>query len=592
MKTSLKLIVTIVFAVVFAAFAEGMLARADFEGIDAIIKQLDELAPPQKLVLTLDDCIAIAIANNPDLKVKQYILNSVQGDEMIDRARFFSHWDVIGNFGRSQGSLLKTYYTTYNPRPVTSLGGLETSSYSATSGASGETDLSDLAAQYGISDISSLLSMIPPEFQSMIPQEMLRPQGGPEGQGDDAGAGRSAEQIPGIDMDELNALLDQMEDFLNYFNQSASASQRTVVNNELAIRYSRRLIEWGRDSSSSVQIRRNRRLAIYNYQQKLRDVISSVRSGFFIIILKKQQIETRQKLLQEYEEKLWKLRKRFEIAKDVPRIDVLTAELDVLNEKSRINTLRSELVGNKLELLNILDLSLGVEVDFAGEIPSFNYNLKDIVRLTKENGFHIAYLTEEYKESLNEFNQLAWDYKPILSGRMGWENHNLAAGLTLNNSNQTYGLDLGVAGYTNVPAGTSSFSSSGADHNYSLSIGVAWNLYDNMERGGVTLKYVEKLNQTRAELNAEINKEELEARKAYQNLLDAVEQLKIQIEIVENSKQRLDITRKLREYGKVNEFQLDSLRNTFFSDQERLFSIQENVITAQENLRRIMGVFY
>jgi outer membrane protein TolC len=584
-----KLIVSIATVVALIVFSGGMLARADFEGIDRIIDRLDALKPPRMIVLTLDDCIAIAMENNHELLEKQFILNSVQGDEMIDKSRFFSHVDVMGSFSRSEGTLLKTYYPSYNPQVVASLGSIDTRPSTSSTTSTGSTDLASLAAQYGISDISSLMSMVPSQYQSVLTGLM-------GGQGANAStlnsAGKvTAQQITDINLDELAEMLQQLQDTMDYFNSLvSSASERSSSDSELAIRYSRRILEWGRDSSSSVQIRKNRRLAIYNYQQKLREVVTNVRTTFFLILLKKEQIETRQKLLQEYEEKLWKLNKRFEVAKDVQRIDVLTAELDVLNEEDRINSLKSELMQDKLDLLNVLNLSLGVDVDFVGEISTFDYTPDDVVRLTKENSFYMTYLREEYDESEQQFKQLAWDYKPILSGKIGIENQPMALGLSLNNSDQTYGLDLGVAGYTNVPAGSS--SSSSKENNYSLSLGVQWNLYDNMERGGVTKKNLEKLNETHEELKAEESQEELDARKAYQKLLEAAESLKIARDIVENSKKRLEITRKLREYGKVNEFQLDSLRNTFFSDQENYFSAQENLIKAQEDIRGLMGIFF
>ena len=46
--------------------------------------------------------------------------------------------------------------------------------------------------------------------------------------------------------------------------------------------------------------------------------------------------------------------------------------------------------------------------------------------------------------------------------------------------------------------------------------------------------------------------------------------------------QRLDITRKLREYNKTDDYQVDQRRNHFFAQQEKYFTEQENVIVAQE----------
>ncbi|HPN93837.1 MAG TPA: TolC family protein [bacterium] len=604
MKKILSLFFLFVFSISTAAFCLEVSKSKDArgEGIDTLIGRLEKIIPPPPITLTLDDCVEIALLNNPELKIKQSILNSVDGDQMIDRSRFFSHVDIIGNFGRSQGSLLKSYYPSHNPMAVTPLGGLDSGGYSSGS-SSGSSDISSLAAQFGVSDISSLMSSIPAEYQQLAEQYLsgaFRP-----------ALNRDADQVipefPDFDPEQLQALIDALAqvdpeqitglinsiESLNNLLASTSSSDRTTLNNEIAVKYSRRLLEWGRDSSSSAQIRANRRLASHNYQQKVRDIVANVRTSFFHILLKKQQIETRQELLAAYEENLIKKQKRYDIAKDVPRIDVLTAELDVLEQKNRINSLKAALMNKELELLKLLDMPFGAKVNFKGELRDFNYSLDQIVRNTSDNSFHVAYLREELKEDEREFRELAWDYKPVLTAKAGVENHRNAVGLSLNNSNQTYGLDLGVSQHLNLPTSTSSFglSSNRTENNYTLSLGAVWNVYDNTKRKGVEKKHLEKLSQTRMEFGQALVEEEMEARKAHQTLVEAMERLKLQEDIVNVARQRLEITLKLREYGKAQDYQVDQRRNDFFSQQDKYFSEQENLIAAQENLRRIMGVF-
>jgi len=635
--------IVLITAIMVAAAAIN--TRADMEKIDELLKELDGPMPKPPVVLTINDCIDIAVENNQDLLIKLAILNSVEGDRMIDRSRFYSHVDFIGEFSRSQGSLSKTYAPSYNPQSVASLGTLDTSSYDFSSGGgSGGFDasslagvdmsqVSSLAAQYGI-DISQYLqrrapqtaadrytlssglrstqrtaSLSPEDFRELMYQHqqahgLFNTDLSPAMKR--VMANRTASSDAGEDFctsigvpagtpffDQCVDSYDNAIDSINPF--SSSSSDRLRSNNMVAVRYSQRLFEFGKDSSSSEQIRANRRLGMHNYQEKLREVISEVRTAFYTVILKKQQIETRQKLLGEYEEKLWQQQKRFEIAKDVPRIDVLTAELDVLNERNRINTLKSDLLDKRYDLLRLLDKPLDVNVQLVGDLQSLDYSIEDVVELTKEHSFHVKYLEEEYKEDLREFDELAWDYKPILSASFGYENRRTAIGLTLNNANQTYGMDLGVAQYINLPSESSTFSLSSSseesNRNYSFSSGFTWNLYDNTHRKGIKKKHLEKLNEARLDLEQQREVEELNARKAYNGLIEARERLQIQQEIVDNAHRRLEITRKLREYGKVNEYQLDTYRDNFFTQQDRLFSEQENLIKAQEQVRRVMGVF-
>lgn len=557
------------------------------------------LLPLGPTILSLDECIKLAIENNNELKMKQAILNSVDGDKMMDRSRFYSHVDFIADFSRDKGTLSKSFYPSYNPQPVSSLGSLDASSLSLSSGgsSSGGFDLSSIAG-VDINEISSLASSFGIDISQYLPRKAGTP-------AERKAAQRSAQQLT---PDEIQALLDnfqasqdqieqlaQLAEALNQLQQVNSlfgtgTTQSKKMSSSIAVRYSRRLIEWGKDSSSSVQIRANRRLAIYNYQQKLREIISEVRTTFFTILLKKQQIATREKLLGEYEEKLRQQETRFDVAQDVPKIDVLTAELDVLNEKNRINALKADLIEKKYELLQLINMPLDTNIEFSGDLEPLDTPLNEVVSLTKKNSFQITYLKEEYKEDQREFNERAWDYKPIFSGRVGIEDKRTAMGITLNNANQTYGLDIGVSEYINIPDSTS--YSARKDANYSMSLGVSWNLFDNTHRKGISKKFLEKLNETKADLEEQILIEELNARKAFNNLMEAKERLELQDQIVANAKKRLEITRKLREHGRVSEYQVDSYRDTFFSQQDRYFTEQENMISAQESLRRVMGVFY
>lgn len=575
-----------------------MVDIATDENISEELEEIQNFLPSEPKILTLDECIKLAIENNHELKMKQAILNSVDGDKMIDRSRFYSHVDIIGDFSRDQGTMSKSYFPSYNPQPVSSLGSLDASSLSlsSTGGSSnGGFDLSSIAG-VDINEISSLASSFGIDISQYLPRKAATP-------AEKRASQRSAqqqltpEQIQELlnnlngsteQLAQLAEVLNQLQQVNSLFGPTSGSAKKT--SSSVAIRYSRRLLEWGKDSSSSVQIRANRRLAIYNYQQKLREVISDVRTTFFTILLKKEQIETREKLLAEYDEKLIQQQKRFDVAQDVPKIDVLTAELDVLNEKNRINALKADLIDKKYELLQIINLPLESNIQFSGELQPLNNELKDVVDLTKKNSFQISYLSEEYKEDQREFNDRAWDYKPLFSGRVGVEGKRTAMGLTLNNSNQTYGIDMGVSEYVNIPDLSS--SNTRKDDNFTMSLGVSWNLFDNTHRKGVSKKFLEKLNETKADLDRQNEIEELNARKAYNSLMEAKERLELQLLIVENARKRLEITRKLREHGRVSEYQLDSYRDTFFSQQDRFFTEQENLITAQETLRRVMGVFY
>ena len=568
-------------------------------------------AQPPTITLTLNDCILLALENNPGLKEKLAALNKVEGDVMSDRSRFFSHWDVLASFERKDGTLNKTYYPAFNPVPVSSFGAASIGTVST--GGSGGLDIGGLSA----SDIESLTGVSTSQIASLasqygvdLSQFGLRPlpQATPAQRVAAQRALERAAQAPiVIDTplgpitisDEQQAQIQELirNSVLN--TSSESAAGRNYSENTMSIRYSRRLMEWGKDPVSEVGIRANRRLAIFNYEQELRSVLSDLRRTFYTSLLKEKQIQERFALLEAYEKKHRDLQLRYEVAQDVPMIDVLTAELDVLNERLRINTLENDLVALKLDLLKLLGQPLGANVKLDGEPPDlkqFAFSMDDIVKLTMDNSYQISYLKQELTEEERELRDISRSYKPVYSGKAGFEDKRTSLGFSINNSDNTYGLDMGIEQWGNLPSSSSASSlfstgSSSNDNNKYLGVSVSWVLDDNMKRKGITKKQLEEINEMKAQLEAQAQAEELSARNAYQDLIEAVQQLEIQEDRMNISRRRLDITRKLREFGKVQEFQLDSYRSQFFSDQDRYFEAQETVIKAQETLRKIMGVF-
>ncbi|MEW5947310.1 MAG: TolC family protein, partial [bacterium] len=587
------------------ALAALLHSQARCSEIDVLIERLDRVGageqlekiektekPPAITTYRLGDCIDSAMQANKKLIEKRSGTDAIQGQKLVDLARFRTHLEFAGAFNRQKGSMLKSFYPALNPPTSISsaggvdVGGLQLESLSASDIESltgmSAAELSSLASQFGI-DVSQFGLRRAP-----LPQDRTNP------------AGRTAQaqvcvditpvQQACVEFDEqaiASAVASSLSSSLFGISQP---SEEPVSESEFSYRLSRRLFEFGKDAASSVTVRTNMRTAIYNYEQTYREIASAVRKNFFLVLLKKDQIKTRHALLAEYEEKWEKLQKRFEIAKDVPRIDVYTAELDVLNEKLRINALETDLAVLKMELLQLMGRPIAAEfVEFEGEFQPFDYTLDEIVEITKNNSYQLAYLSGELSEEEREYREIAWDYRPDLTGKIGIENKRTALGLSLNKSGGTYGVDLGVEQFLNLPSPP--LSSTGSENHFDVEFNLNYPFHRGSEKRGIRKQQLESLNQARARLADQDEQLELTARKAYQEYLEALERVRLQGETVNISKRRLEITRVLREHGKVPEFQLDSFRNTFFLDQDRYFTEQENVIVAQENLRLVMGVF-
>jgi outer membrane protein TolC len=82
---------------------------------------------------------------------------------------------------------------------------------------------------------------------------------------------------------------------------------------------------------------------------------------------------------------------------------------------------------------------------------------------------------------------------------------------------------------------------------------------------------------------------DLRVRQAFQSMLEAEEQQRIQEKRVFIARRRLDINQYLKEKGRADEAKLEQVRDQFFTEQDDLFENQADYINRQTELRRLMG---
>lgn len=570
--------------------------------------------------LDLGECINRTLQNNPRLVELRAVRAGIEGDIRIDKSRFGDHVDMSASFARSDGSLQKDYYPTYHPQPVGSAGSASISSGGSSSTSSSSSlssseiesltgvsssEITDLAAQFGV-DLSQFgISFKPMGAGPATPAERMVQR-------------RIVERAAGAPLvidtplgpititDAQQAQIQEILRGAIVGTGSTTSGPVNAADNRMSMRYSRRLHEWGEKPVSEEGIEANLRIADFNIEKEERDILTSVRVTFFTILLKQEQIEQRRVLLRAYKKKYENLSTRYEVARDVPMIDVLTAQLDMINEELRINTLENDLITLQMQLLEIMGEPLYMDFALQGQPPNLDkfmidgreVTLEYVVERTQSNSYQIAYLKAELGVEYRHFDDIRRDYKPIYTAKAGFEDRRSMLGLSVNSSDNTYGLDMGVEHHVNLTTGSSSSSllnsltsTSSAQTNNNLYLGasVTYLLDDNVKRSGLEIKQKNKIGEMEAQLTAQRQAEELAARQAYWDLKEAEQQLNLSKKRMDISERRLDITRKLREFGKVQEYQLDTYRNQFFSDQDKFFSAQEDVITAQENLRKLMG---
>ncbi|MHC4282565.1 MAG: TolC family protein [Planctomycetota bacterium] len=114
------------------------------------------------------------------------------------------------------------------------------------------------------------------------------------------------------------------------------------------------ILEYGKDNPLDINLRAEQRQVLFNYEDKVTSILSQVRRALFFIKLKEQQINTRQELLKEFKKQYEVKQQRMQVGNLSVKIEVLTAKLNVLNEETRINTLKRQMFNRKMDLLRLI----------------------------------------------------------------------------------------------------------------------------------------------------------------------------------------------------------------------------------------------
>ncbi|MBN1256607.1 MAG: TolC family protein [Planctomycetes bacterium] len=386
---------------------------------------------------------------------------------------------------------------------------------------------------------------------------------------------------------EYSRFLPQLYYYLEEEGIKETDSPRWTHAREHTLRLDQTLLEFGVENSSDASVRDAQASALFDYENTVADVLSNVRVKFFTVLMRKQQIEERKKLLVEFKARHEKI-KELEEARRVLEVDVLTAKLNVLNEEQRINSLEGELLRQKIDLLHYTGLPLeALEMELAGEWSQFNLELEEIIRLALRRSTSIASARINVAEQLRATRQALWAYAPNLSLEVGHSRRGNEGGLTLTGEDGAF--ELSSFAERNIPSEPPGVEYE-EDERY-LNLSLELPLFDGLERNSNYKIEKEQLVEARFALRDTIDSVENNVRKLHQTLLESRKQLDIYDQTAKISWERLQVQEELKKLGKISDDQLETFRDRYFSDQDRYFSQQITVMRAQESLRSAMRYF-
>lgn len=366
------------------------------------------------------------------------------------------------------------------------------------------------------------------------------------------------------------------------------------------VRFRQRILEFGKDSPTDIGLRAQQRAALFAYEATSADVLSRVRRAFFVVILKRDQIAVRRELLAEFEKQYERKKARMEAGNLSVRVELLTARLNVLNEKTRINALVREQVNRSTDLLRLVGLPLrGEAVTCEGDLDTFALEGLDeawALDVALAQSPAVAFFEARVADQKRRVDDVQNEYLPDLRLSVGYQQRNMRVSTDLSNEGDTWALD--VLGQPQVseeqvtlPLDSVGVYLPGPDPGAFAGVQLRIPIFEGNARTGRRIRERAVLARLQAALDDEKDSVAVNVRQAYEQLLEQRKRVELEQERVTIARERLDIKDQLRGIGRITDDELETFRTQFFEAQDSLFEQQEILIDRQEDLRLGMRYF-
>ena len=361
---------------------------------------------------------------------------------------------------------------------------------------------------------------------------------------------------------------------------------------------SQTIFEYGKDHPLDVTLRAEQRDSLFNYESQVANIFSKVRRAFFFIKLKEQQIATREELLEQFKKQYEIKQQRMQAGNLSVKIEVLTAKLNVLNEETRINTLKRQRFNRKMDLLRLIGLPVGADqVEFDGQMDSFglsDFDMDGMIRLALSQSSEVALAEAVVAEQQRALEQLRYEYVPDLRFTTGYQDENAKVGADLINQDDTWGLD--IVGQPKAPGSkedrtqnlglfSNEITLGGPDPGWFAGTQLRIPFWEGDARKGRKIIAEALLNNFKAAFDDKKDRIELKVRQSYKFLTEQKSQVQLAQQNVDIENERFSIKAQLRDVGKITDDELETFRRSFFAAQDSLFQQQELLIERQEDLR-------
>ena len=395
-----------------------------------------------------------------------------------------------------------------------------------------------------------------------------------------------AEQLPDIG---LAAQYDRSE--------RADANPPEADQRELFLQARQELVRYGATTPSRFAAQHRERAEKTRYREAIIDVDSKVRQAYYRLLLTRDEIANRDELLAYFRAKMDRVQTRLNAGLARP-VELYEAELEVLEEQSRINNLQHTLRALHLKLFTEIGL-VGKRSLRALEIVGPPYeqlqllnpseaDLPGLIEEARANRPHLAELVWQIGQQQRQARSVLWQWAPHVGLQLTKDFHDTDLGLDWSGNGQTWKL---------VGSGRRSLTSRGLAPERDE--GEGWRVMANVSlplfQGGRRLAQrteenarLHELRQNRDETRHLIELEVVEAFYDLQSRQDNTQILRRRADV---ARQRLDTVEELFEnaMGNLNFDDIRRQRVAVNLAEQSYFAERLAYILAAEKLRRILG---
>ncbi len=244
---------------------------------------------------------------------------------------------------------------------------------------------------------------------------------------------------------------------------------------------------------------------------------------------------------------------------------------------------------NKMELLRLIGQPIGIDIQVEGRLADFEMEQDQTVEIALRNSVQVARQDREVEEQKRVVREVHWAYGPDISLNAGVEDGRKNTAVSIDKEGATWGVNM-VSEYQlkerQPPPGPAE-----EKERWFTQVEARIPIFEGTSRLGRRKQEKARLHQKQVELRDLSAAVELSVRQAYQSMLEAREQQRIQEKQVKIARRRLEINQTLKDKGQADESLLEQVRAQFFQAQDRLFQNQGSYIQRQAALRRLMGHF-